>query len=54
MKNIKEVHANFCLSNNGETLILAIDRSYDSITFISQPNDMSYSRSPNGFGGLQF
>ncbi len=47
-------HANFRLSNNGETLILAnMDSTViDSITFISQPNDMSYSRSPNGFGGF--
>ena len=45
-------HANFKLSNLGETLILSNSDSLvlDSITFPSQFNDTSFARFPNGNG----
>ena len=46
------MHANFKLSNLGEQLVLTNTDSLviDSITFLTQPDDISYGRSPNGSG----
>jgi len=45
-------HANFKLSNLGEQLLLSnIDSSLiDSVSYITQADNISYARSPNGFG----
>ena len=45
-------HANFQLSNQGELLVLSNSDSsiIDSITFDSQPDDISLARVPNGVG----
>ena len=50
--NQGELHANFKLSNNGETLILTRDDSsiLDSVTYSPQVNETSFGRSPNGNG----
>ena len=47
-------HANFQLSNQGELLVLSNSDSsiIDSITFESQPDDISLSRVPNGVGAF--
>ena len=47
-------HANFQLSNLGEVLILSNSDSsiVDSITFISQPDNLAYARVPNGTGSF--
>ena len=47
-----DMHANFKLSNLGEQLVLTNTDSLviDSITFLMQPDDISFGRSPNGSG----
>ncbi len=47
-----EEHANFQLSNLGESLILSNSDSsvVDSITYLPQSDDIAYGRSPNGSG----
>ena len=47
-------HANFKLSNMGETVILSQYDStiVDSITYQSQIDNISFGRSPNGFGSF--
>lgn len=52
--NQGEEHANFQLSNLGESLILSNSDSsvIDSITYLPQLDDISYGRSPNGFGSF--
>ena len=50
--NQGERHANFKLSNQGETIILSnVDSSIiDSVTYISQNDNIAYARRPNGIG----
>tara|TARA_B100000902_G_scaffold208105_2_gene198113 strand:+ start:12966 stop:15215 length:2250 start_codon:yes stop_codon:yes gene_type:complete len=52
--NQGQEHANFQLSNLGETLLLShYDSSLiDSITYVSQNIDVSFGRNPNGFGAF--
>ena len=47
-------HANFQLSNLGETLLLVNSDSsiIDSISYLSQFNDVSFGRTPNGTGSF--
>jgi spore coat protein CotH len=47
-----DMHANFKLSNLGEQLILTNADSVviDSITYLTQADDVAYARSPNGTG----
>jgi hypothetical protein len=47
-----DLHANFKLSNLGESLILSDSDSsvVDSITYLPQLDDIAYARSPNGSG----
>ena len=49
-----DMHANFQLSNLGETLVLADVDSLviDSITYSPQSNNVSFGRSPNGVGSF--
>ena len=49
-----DMHANFQLSNLGEQLILTKSDSsvIDSITYLAQADDVSFGRSPNGFGSF--
>ena len=48
------MHANFKLSNLGEPLVLTNSDSLviDSITYLSQNDDISFGRSPNGLGSF--
>ena len=45
-------HANFKLSNYGETILLSTLDSLviDSVTYLGQSTDLSYARNPNGVG----
>ncbi len=47
-------HANFKLSNLGETIMLSNSDGtlIDSITFYGQPEDLSFGRTPNGYGNF--
>ena len=47
-------HANFKLSNLGETVVLSSSSGsiIDSVTYPTQNQDVSYARSPNGVGGF--
>jgi len=49
-----DMHANFKLSNLGEQLILTNADSVviDSITFLTQADDVAFARSPNGVGSF--
>jgi len=49
-----DMHANFQLSNLGEQLILTNTDSLvlDSISFLSQADDIAFGRSPNGSGSF--
>ena len=49
-----DMHANFQLSNLGETLVLTSSDSLviDSITYLPQDVDISFGRSPNGLGSF--
>ena len=49
-----DMHANFQLSNIGEPLILTTEDSLviDSMTYLTQADDVSFGRSPNGIGSF--
>ncbi len=54
--DLGELHANFKLSANGETIVLvnSIGEITDQVSFGEQQEDISFARIPNGMGDFQF